>query len=218
MNLEDFLRSFSLIEICMLTPDSVTDEHKRKWELRIETGRWQSGVNAGGCRNFITYFDRNPQIRLAKLQETVPCWSSAWITPPQIFLSCNQLCILTAHGIVNKVKKYLFYFFRVKLEEPDDDCEGNGCSIVIALMRKDKRRLQRDVPIGFAVYKVVHDTLAYSVVVVFSLARLFSNSFAVLLHNKISALICALVEEICHCYWPKKGCRKSFKQFYDNYP
>ncbi|XP_020896807.1 calpain-B isoform X1 [Exaiptasia diaphana] len=105
MDFDDFITNLSLIEICMLTPDSATDSHKKVWEQGIITGRWQPWVNAGGCRNFIKTFHRNPQIR-------------------------------------------------VKLSDPDEDDENNYCSMVINLMRKDKKRLRRDAPIGFAVYKV----------------------------------------------------------------
>ncbi|KAK3741281.1 hypothetical protein QZH41_012584, partial [Actinostola sp. cb2023] len=44
--------------------------------------------------------------------------------------------------------------FWVKLSDPDEENENDCCSMVIALMRKDRRRLHKDTPIGFAVYKV----------------------------------------------------------------
>lgn len=61
--MDDFLRNFNRLEICLLTPDSTIDNTKKQWHLYKETGRWQSGVSAGGCRNFIETFHTNPQYR-----------------------------------------------------------------------------------------------------------------------------------------------------------
>ena len=47
----------------MLSPDSTTSSEKKSWEMRKETGKWQKGVTAGGCRNFIETFHTNPQFR-----------------------------------------------------------------------------------------------------------------------------------------------------------
>ena len=63
MSLEDFADSFSLVEICMLTPKSMKGSDKTEWHERIETGRWKAGHNAGGCRNFGNTFHLNPQLR-----------------------------------------------------------------------------------------------------------------------------------------------------------
>jgi hypothetical protein len=63
MSIGDFLRNFSRLEICMLSPDSILDNEKKQWQMKKETGRWQRGVSAGGCRNFIETFHTNPQFR-----------------------------------------------------------------------------------------------------------------------------------------------------------
>lgn len=65
MTMEDFVANFTRVEICMLTPDSVLEEDKKKsWKIQREKGRWQTDATAGGCRNFIDTFHINPQIRI----------------------------------------------------------------------------------------------------------------------------------------------------------
>lgn len=65
MTMDDFVANFTRVEICMLTPDSVLEEDKKKsWKIQREKGRWQTDATAGGCRNFIDTFHINPQIRI----------------------------------------------------------------------------------------------------------------------------------------------------------
>ncbi|KAM8709706.1 hypothetical protein ACLKA7_016503 [Drosophila subpalustris] len=65
MSFQDFLNHFDRVEICNLSPDSLTDEQehnsRRKWEMSMFEGEWTSGVTAGGCRNFLETFWHNPQ-------------------------------------------------------------------------------------------------------------------------------------------------------------
>ncbi|XP_055919708.1 calpain-B isoform X4 [Eupeodes corollae] len=65
MSFQDFLNNFDRVEICNLSPDSLTDEQqnngKRKWETSMFEGEWTAGVTAGGCRNFLETFWHNPQ-------------------------------------------------------------------------------------------------------------------------------------------------------------
>ncbi|ALC43271.1 CalpB [Drosophila busckii] len=65
MSFQDFLNHFDRVEICNLSPDSLTDEQeqnsRRKWEMSMFEGEWSSGVTAGGCRNFLETFWHNPQ-------------------------------------------------------------------------------------------------------------------------------------------------------------
>ncbi|XP_068148795.1 calpain-B [Drosophila tropicalis] len=65
MSFQDFLNHFDRVEICNLSPDSLTEdqEHssRRKWEMSMFEGEWTSGVTAGGCRNFLETFWHNPQ-------------------------------------------------------------------------------------------------------------------------------------------------------------
>lgn len=63
MSYRDFMKYFDHLEICNLSPDSLTeaDDSKKKWNASTFEGEWVSGVSAGGCRNFIDSFHRNPQ-------------------------------------------------------------------------------------------------------------------------------------------------------------
>lgn len=60
MSYRDFLKYFDRVEICNLSPDSLSDEQishgKKKWEMSTFEGEWVSGVSAGGCRNYLGKF------------------------------------------------------------------------------------------------------------------------------------------------------------------
>ncbi|XP_036619534.1 calpain-1 catalytic subunit [Trichosurus vulpecula] len=115
MSFNDFLREFSRLEICNLTPDTLKSHKFRKWNTTLYDGTWRRGSTAGGCRNYPATFWVNPQ-------------------------------------------------FKIKLEEVDDQHDDHhgrpeaGCSFLLALMQKHRRRERRfgrDMEtIGFAVYEV----------------------------------------------------------------
>lgn len=52
MSFSDFLRQFSRLEICNLSPDSLSSEEVHKWNLVLFNGRWTRGSTAGGCQNY----------------------------------------------------------------------------------------------------------------------------------------------------------------------
>ncbi|XP_013986495.1 calpain-9 [Salmo salar] len=110
MEFEDFKANYDKIEICNLTPDSLTDDTKRKWEVNMFEGNWIRGSTAGGCRNFIDTFWTNPQ-------------------------------------------------FKLILKHADDN--NDKCSVVIALMQKNRRALRKEgldlQTIGFALYEAPAD-------------------------------------------------------------
>ncbi|KAM8842336.1 calpain-9 [Synchiropus picturatus] len=110
MEFGDFKQNYSKVEICNMTPDSLTDSTQRHWEVSLFEGNWIRGSTAGGCRNYIDTFWTNPQ-------------------------------------------------FKLELEDADDD--DDMCSVVIALMQKNRRQLRKEgldlETIGFAVYKAPDD-------------------------------------------------------------
>ncbi|XP_026481913.1 calpain-A-like isoform X3 [Ctenocephalides felis] len=111
MSFRDFSSRFDRIEMCNLSPDSLSEEKlsqgKKKWETSTFEGEWVRGVTAGGCRNYLDTFWHNPQ-------------------------------------------------YTITLEEPDEEDEEGKCTVIIALMQKN-RRSRRNLgmeclTIGFAVY------------------------------------------------------------------
>ncbi|XP_063294115.1 calpain-1 catalytic subunit [Pelobates fuscus] len=112
MSFQDFLREYSRLEICNLTPDALKARRFRKWSTTLYNGSWRKGSTAGGCRNYPATFWVNPQ-------------------------------------------------FKIKLDEEDDDDDygsEKGCTFLLALMQKNRRKEKRfgkDMEtIGFAVYEV----------------------------------------------------------------
>ncbi|XP_041645248.1 calpain-2 catalytic subunit-like isoform X1 [Cheilinus undulatus] len=67
MSFSDFLRQYSRLEICNLTPDALTDEYTKWAESEFED-TWRRGSSAGGCRNYPNSFWTNPQFTI-KLEE-----------------------------------------------------------------------------------------------------------------------------------------------------
>uniref|UniRef100_A0A8C5B5J2 Calpain-2 catalytic subunit n=1 Tax=Gadus morhua TaxID=8049 RepID=A0A8C5B5J2_GADMO len=65
MSFSDFLCQYSMLEICNLTPDALTDTGVKKWALSEFEEGWRRGSTAGGCRNFT---GTNPQF-VIKLEE-----------------------------------------------------------------------------------------------------------------------------------------------------
>ncbi|XP_068183429.1 calpain-2 catalytic subunit-like [Antennarius striatus] len=68
MSFSDFLRQYSRLEICNLTPDALTSNEYKKWAESEYEDSWRRGVSAGGCRNYPNSFWMNPQF-VIKLDE-----------------------------------------------------------------------------------------------------------------------------------------------------
>ncbi|KAG8504722.1 Calpain-8, partial [Galemys pyrenaicus] len=64
MSFLDFLRQFSRLEICNLSPDSLSSEEVHKWNLVLFNGRWARGSTAGGCQNYPATYWTNPQFKI----------------------------------------------------------------------------------------------------------------------------------------------------------
>ncbi|CAK6983626.1 calpain-2 catalytic subunit-like, partial [Scomber scombrus] len=68
MSFTDFLRHYSRIEVCTLTPDTIGDDSVKHWSVAKFDGTWRRGSTAGGCRNHPYTFWMNPQF-VIKLDE-----------------------------------------------------------------------------------------------------------------------------------------------------
>uniref|UniRef100_A0A4X1SWC2 Calpain-2 catalytic subunit n=1 Tax=Sus scrofa TaxID=9823 RepID=A0A4X1SWC2_PIG len=64
MSFSDFLKQFSRLEICNLSPDSLSSEEVQKWNLVLFNGRWTRGSTAGGCQNYPATYWTNPQFKI----------------------------------------------------------------------------------------------------------------------------------------------------------
>ncbi|TSK67239.1 Calpain-1 catalytic subunit [Bagarius yarrelli] len=111
MSFSEFMRQYSRVEICTLTPDAVTGDQVKPWGVSNYSGTWRKGSTAGGCRNHAHTFWMNPQ-------------------------------------------------YVIKVNEEDDDPNDNekGCSLVVGLIQKNRRRLRKEGEdmhtIGYAIYEV----------------------------------------------------------------
>lgn len=119
MSFRDFIKHFDRIEICNLSPDSLSCEQKsgekKRWNMSTFEGEWVNGISAGGCRNYLESFHRNPQ-------------------------------------------------YVMTLEDPDEDDDEGKCTVVVALMQKNRRSRRKMgldcLTMGFAIYKVTERDLA----------------------------------------------------------
>uniref|UniRef100_A0A8C5U8T3 Calpain-3 n=1 Tax=Malurus cyaneus samueli TaxID=2593467 RepID=A0A8C5U8T3_9PASS len=69
ISFQDFMRYFTKLEICNLTPDTLEVDKFQTWTVSVNEGRWVRGCSAGGCRNYPDTFWTNPQYRLKLLEE-----------------------------------------------------------------------------------------------------------------------------------------------------
>ncbi|KAK5873271.1 hypothetical protein PBY51_018326 [Eleginops maclovinus] len=65
----DFLRQFSRLDICNLSPDTLSGEGRGLWSYMQFEGVWGVGSTAGGCRNYPATFCSNPQFLVRLLEE-----------------------------------------------------------------------------------------------------------------------------------------------------
>ncbi|XP_076875298.1 calpain-2 catalytic subunit-like [Brachyhypopomus gauderio] len=61
MAYSDFMQQYTKLEICNLTPDSLSSAKEGHWDLRQFEGSWTLGSTADGCRDHPDTFSSNPQ-------------------------------------------------------------------------------------------------------------------------------------------------------------
>ncbi|KAM3930152.1 calpain-8-like [Leptodactylus fuscus] len=64
----DWVHEYSRLDICNLTPNTLTSKDQHKWNITLFNGSWIRGSTAGGCQNYPATFWTNPQFRI-KLDE-----------------------------------------------------------------------------------------------------------------------------------------------------
>ncbi|KAG5855497.1 hypothetical protein ANANG_G00049660 [Anguilla anguilla] len=135
MSFSEFLRQYSRVEICNLSPDALTDDDYKKWSLSKFEGTWRRGSTAGGARTI--------KVRPPPTHPT--------LLPPTFTYEVRHL-----QGVGTFWTNPQFV---IKLDEEDDDPDDNevGCSFLVGVIQKNRRSMRKigeDMhTIGFSIYE-----------------------------------------------------------------
>lgn len=139
MSYQDFLKHFTQLEMCNLSPDSMEDDTTKKWEANTYEGEWVRGVTAGGCRNYLGMLN----IFIKIIHDN--CTDLEMII-------CSCFSILLSDTFWHNPQ------YRITLTDVDEDDDENRCTVIVALMQKNRRAQRKKgmecLTIGFAVYNV----------------------------------------------------------------
>ncbi|XP_068088941.1 calpain-8-like [Hyperolius riggenbachi] len=64
MAFSDFITNYTQLDICNLTPNTLTGNEQYQWNVSLYNGSWVRGSTAGGCQNYPETFWTNPQFRI----------------------------------------------------------------------------------------------------------------------------------------------------------
>lgn len=182
MSYSDFIKQFSRLDICNLTPDALTSDDLHHWNRYQFEGMWKVGSTAGGCRNYAG--DRDTPHALY-------VWERTSVTLLHI-KDCASLCPAATFSSNPQ--------FVVRLEDVDDDpMDGkDGCTFLVGLMQKDGRRLGRNLEtIGFAIYEVSpnHLTVSYEIWTLY--LTLFFHIIDLFSKNTLSVSFLQVPDQVC---------------------
>lgn len=107
---------------------------RKKWEMSVFEGEWVQGATAGGCRNYLEskFFFLKSFEKLCIIEKVLI--SAFWQNPQYI----------------------------VTLENPDEHDNDGLCTIIVALMQKNRRCRRADcLTIGFAIYRVTERDIVH---------------------------------------------------------
>lgn len=152
MEFEDFKANFDKAEICNLTPDGLVDDGKKKWEVSLFEGSWIRGTTAGGCRNYIG--TKAKLCHSCIWTKTLYCITLGELQKPSTFININIRVLIPFFNLPDTF--WTNPQFKIRLKDPDKG--DNLCSVIVALMQKNRRRLRKEgldmETIGFAIYEV----------------------------------------------------------------
>ncbi|VDO10476.1 unnamed protein product [Brugia timori] len=166
MSFDDFMRYFNKMEICNLGPDvmdevremtgvSMEDAGYGRWNTRCHLGAW-IGDTAGGCRNYLGMLDasQKDEERLSDNYIQLLTVRMEQRDKKRLFRrGCILSTVINFNTFANNSQ------FAMTLSNPNPDDEDGLCTIIIAVLQKNRREMKpqglENLAIGFSVYKVI---------------------------------------------------------------